>query len=44
MKKQACIVGIILVVAAAAAVIYFGDIDLGIDDPFDDEGRYDSGY
>ncbi|MCK5265235.1 MAG: hypothetical protein KAR03_06470 [Candidatus Thorarchaeota archaeon] len=43
MKKQACIVGIILVVAAAAAVIYLGDFDFGgIVDTFDNEGRYDS--
>jgi len=43
MKKQACVVGIILVVAAAAAVIYFGDFDFGgIVDTFDNEGRYDS--
>ncbi len=42
MKKQACVVGIILVMAAAAAVIYFGDFDLGIDNTFDNEGRYDS--
>ncbi|MBE0526029.1 M23 family metallopeptidase [Candidatus Thorarchaeota archaeon] len=42
MKKQACIVGLILVIAAVAAIIYFGDIDLGIVDPFDNEGRYDS--
>lgn len=43
MKKQTCVVGIILVVATAAAVIYFGDFDVGgIIDPFDNEGRYDS--
>lgn len=43
MKKQACIVGIILVVAAAAAVIYLGDFDGGgLIDTFDNEGRYDS--
>ncbi|MHA2022884.1 MAG: M23 family metallopeptidase [Candidatus Thorarchaeota archaeon] len=43
MKKQACVVGIILVVAAAAAVIYFGDFDGGgLIDTFDNEGRYDS--
>ena len=43
MKKQACVVGIILVVAAAAAVIYLGDFDFGgIVDTFDNEGRYDS--
>ncbi|MBA7575930.1 hypothetical protein ES708_17766 [subsurface metagenome] len=43
MKKQACIVGIILVVAAAAAVIYLGDFDGGgLLDTFDNEGRYNS--
>lgn len=42
MKKQTCAVGIILVVAVAAAVLYFGDFDLEIVDPFDNEGRYDS--
>ncbi len=42
MKKQACVVGIILVIAAAA-VIYFGDLDGGgVIDTFDNEGRYDS--
>ena len=43
MKKQACIVGIILVVAAAVAVIYLGDYFFDEDvDTFDNEGRYDS--
>ncbi len=43
MKKQACIVGIILIIAAAVAVIYLGDFDLGgVIDTFDNEGRYDS--
>ncbi len=41
MKKQACVVGIILVVAAAATIIYFGDFG-GIFGTFDNEGRYDS--
>ena len=42
MKRQACVVGLILIIAAAAAVIYFGDFEGGEVDTFDNEGRYDS--
>ena len=42
MKRQACVVGLILIIAAAAAAIYFGDIGGGEVDAFDNEGRYDS--
>ena len=42
MKKQACVVGLILIIAAAAAAIYFGDFEVGEVDAFDNEGRYDS--
>ena len=43
MKKQACIVVIILVVAVVAGVLILGDFDEGDNvEPFDDEGRYDS--
>ena len=43
MKKRACIVGIILVVAAVAGVLYLGSLPAGdYVEPFDNEGRYDS--
>ena len=44
MKKQACIVGFIVIVAAVAGVIYLVTLDDGGEHvtPFDNEGRYDS--
>lgn len=43
MKKQACIVGIILVVAVVAGVLYLGSLPEGdYVEPFDNEGRYNS--
>ncbi|MHA1483699.1 MAG: M23 family metallopeptidase [Candidatus Thorarchaeota archaeon] len=42
MKKQACVVELILIIAAAVAAIYFGDFGGGAADAFDNEGRYDS--
>ena len=44
MKKQACIVGFIVIVAAVAGVLYLVTMDEGGEHvtPFDNEGRYDS--
>jgi murein DD-endopeptidase MepM/ murein hydrolase activator NlpD len=43
MKKQACVVGLILIVAAVAVVLYVGSLQEREDtEPFDNEGRYDS--
>ena len=44
MKKQACIVGFIVIVAAVAGVLYLVNLDGGGEHttPFDNEGRYDS--
>ncbi|MGY5860426.1 MAG: hypothetical protein RTU63_13735 [Candidatus Thorarchaeota archaeon] len=43
MRKQACVVGIILVVAVVAGVLYLGDYFFEEDgETFDNEGRYDS--
>jgi len=43
MKKQACIVGFIVIVAAVVGILIFGDFeDRDNVIPFDNEGRYDS--
>ncbi|MHA1286926.1 MAG: M23 family metallopeptidase [Candidatus Thorarchaeota archaeon] len=43
MKKQACIVGLIVIVAAVVGILIFGDFeDRDNVIPFDNEGRYDS--
>jgi hypothetical protein len=42
MKKQACIVGLILIVAAVAGVLYLGSLNEGNNEiPFENEERYD---
>jgi len=43
MKKQACVVGLIVIIAAVVGVLIFGDFeDRDNVEPFDNEGRYDS--
>lgn len=43
MKKQACVVGIILIVAIVGGIFILGGLNGGDNiEPFDNEGRYDS--
>jgi len=43
MKRQACVVGLIVIIAAVAGILIFGDFeDRDNVEPFDNEGRYDS--
>ena len=41
MKKKACVVGLVLIVAVVAGALYLGDYFFE-EDSFDSEGRYDS--
>jgi murein DD-endopeptidase MepM/ murein hydrolase activator NlpD len=43
MRKQICVVGLILIITVAAGVLYLGSLPRGdYIEPFDNEGRYDS--
>ncbi|MCK5345157.1 MAG: M23 family metallopeptidase [Candidatus Heimdallarchaeota archaeon] len=43
MKKQACVIGIVVIIVVAAVIVFTSDLDqLPVEAVFDNEGRYDS--